>query len=365
MHGSNDRRPTPPTIVAIDLGKFNSVACIFERAAAAHRFVTLTSTPRAIHDLLAHHDPDHTEVVFETCDASGWVHDVVTAMGFAHVRVANPAHEAWRWTKVKRKTDRDDALKLARLTAMNQLPTVHMPSPTQRQTRRLVHHRHTLVGRQTQVKNQVHSILSQQGIRPRKGLKSLWTREGRGWLEELATPMGSCTLDELWRGRLHVELQLLDAIAQQLSIIQKKLDTLAKADARVTLLQTVPGVGVRLAEAVVAHLDDPGRFATGRQVACYAGLVPKQFDSGTMKRSGRITRRGPALLRGLLVEVAWQVHRYNPWGRAFVDRVSRGQKVRRKTAIVALARKLLVTLWAMLRDGTPWRQPAPLPGATV
>lgn len=190
----------------------------------------------------------------------------------------------------------------------------------------------------------------------------MWTRNGRAWLDELATPLASCTLDESWRGRLHVELQLLDAIAQQLGIVQKKLDALAKADDRVVLLQTVPGVGVRLAETVAAHLDDPHRFATGRQVACYAGLVPRQFDSGTMKRTGRITRRGPALLRGLLVEVAWGVYRYNPWGRSFVERVSRGQKTRRKTAIVALARKLLVTLWAMLRDGTAWREPTPLPG---
>ena len=97
-----------------------------------------------MHDLLvqqgAGEDPSQTLVVFETCDCGGWVYDIAAALGFV-VAIANPSHEAWRWTKVKRKTDRDDALKLASMAAMRQLPTVHMPSPQQRQKRRLVHQR--------------------------------------------------------------------------------------------------------------------------------------------------------------------------------------------------------------------------------
>jgi transposase len=82
------------------------------------------------------------------------------------------------------------------------------------------------------------------------------------------------------------------------------------------------------------------------------------MESGTMKRIGKITRHGPSLLRGMLVEVAWMVYRHNPWAKVFVQRISRGMKQRKRIAIVALARKLLVILWAMLRDGTPWRDPA-------
>jgi transposase len=164
---------------------------------------------------------------------------------------------------------------------------------------------------------------------------------------------------ELWRGRLHVELQLLETLDTQLRGIDRMLDALGEKDEQVTRLQTVPGVGPRLAEAVVYHLDDPHRFKNGRQVAAYAGLVPKQFESGTMKRVGKITRRGPSLLRGMLTEVAWMVYQRNAWAKAFVARVSRGVQSRRKIAIVALARKLLSILWAMLRDGTNWRDPDP------
>jgi transposase len=107
----------------------------------------------------------------------------------------------------------------------------------------------------------------------------------------------------------------------------------------------------------VVHLDDPHRFRTAGQISSYAGLVPKQMQSGMMDRSGHITRRGPSLLRGMLVEVAWMVYQHNAWARDFVNRVSRGIKGRRKIAIVALARKLLVKLWAMLRDNRPWQDP--------
>jgi transposase len=169
--------------------------------------------------------------------------------------------------------------------------------------------------------------------------------------------MGDCEDENLWRGRLHIELSLLEGIDAQLKLAEAKLEALGEADAQVKLLCTVPGVGRCLAETVVCHLDDVKRFKSAEQVSSYAGLVPKQMESGLMKRSGRITCRGPSLLRGMLIEVAWMVFRHNAWAREFVNRISRGVKGRKKIAIVALARKLLVILWAMLRDNRPWRKP--------
>jgi transposase len=149
---------------------------------------------------------------------------------------------------------------------------------------------------------------------------------------------------------------MADADAQ-LKLFDRALDALAKDDAGAALLQTIKGVGPRVAEAVVAHLDDPARFADGDRVAGYAGLVPKQLESGERSRLGHITRRGPGLLRSMLVEAAWVVWRHNAWARSFVQKVSRGSRARRKIAIVALARRLLIICWAMLRDGTPFRPP--------
>lgn len=345
-------------ILAIDLGKFNSVFCLYNRASAEHSFGSVRTTCQTIHDLLAQHtseDPSQTLVVFETCDCSGWIYDIAVALGFA-VAVANPAGDAWRWTKVKRKTDRDDALKLAQMAAMHQLPIVHMPDPLQRQKRRLVHHRRVLSQRQTEVKNFIRSIFSQQGIQLPSGNKC-WSIAGVKQIAEHARPMSECEDADLWRGRLDVELKLLESIHTQLRVVERRLDAMGSNDEKIQRLQGVPGVGPRLAEAVVVHLDDPHRFKTAAQVSSYAGLVPKQMESGTMKRIGRITRRGPSLLRGMLIEVAWMVYRHNAWAKRFVEKVSRGMKQRKKIAIVALARKLLVMLWAMLRDGTSWRDP--------
>jgi transposase len=137
---------------------------------------------------------------------------------------------------------------------------------------------------------------------------------------------------------------------------------LAKHSAAVQLLETTPGVGPRTAEAIVAYLHQPARFDSGKQVSAYAGLVPRQYQSAELDRRGRITRRGPALLRKLLVECAWVMLRYNRWARAVYQRLSRG-KARKKQAIVALARKLLVRCWAMLRDKAPWRDGKPAEAA--
>lgn len=357
MHGL-DHSINFSRIVAIDLGKFNSVVCLYDPGTTEHSFVTVQTTPQAVHDLLVENagsDPSQTLVVFETCDCGGWVYDIASALGFI-VAVANPSSEAWRWTKVKRKTDRDDAHKLASLAAMRQLPTVHMPSPAQRQKRRLIHQRRSLVQRRTEIKNSIRSIFSQQGLLLVRGNKQ-WTIAGIEQLKSESKPLKDCTVEELWRGRLHVEVALLEMLDEQIKLVDRTLDGLGDKSEPIQRLQQVKGVGPRLAEALVAHLDDPHRFTSGRQVSAYVGLVPRQFESGTMKRVGRITRRGPSLLRGMLIEVAWMVYRHNAWARRFVQQVSRGMKQRKKIAIVALARKLLTRLWAMLRDGSNWRDP--------
>jgi len=350
-------------IIALDLGKFKTVACVMNVSDQSHVFETIEMSPASVHELLARHathDPADTLVVFETCDCSGWVYDLCVALALpARVVAANT--EAWHWRRVKRKTDRDDALKLAKLALLDQLTVVHMPSPAQRQRRRLILHRRSIVTRRTMSRNAIRSIFSQQGIPLVRGNKQ-WTREGIAQLREHARPLSECEdLLDLWRGRLYTELQLMADIDAELKLFDRKLDALAKEDAPVQLLQTIKGVGPRVAEAVVMHLDDVSRFRNAEQVASYAGLVPKQIESGTMSRRGHITRRGPSLLRSMLVESAWSVYRHNDWARVWVGKISHGSRARRKIGIVALARRLLTILWAMLRDGTSFRAPGQAP----
>jgi len=346
---------TRSTILAIDLGKFKSVACVYTAQTGEHTFGTIPTTPAAMHDLIVDVQPDR--VVIEVGPAAGWVKDLCEALAIP-IQIANPNTEAWKWKNVKRKTDKDDALKMAQLSAMGQLPTVTLPSSGVRQWRALIAYRHALVGRRTAIKNHVRSILDRQGLTHASG-KSGWTRSAIEALGELARPLSQVGGEDLWRGMVHVELAALGQVQQLIDEVESKLESLADADARVALLRTIPGVGPRLAETVVAIIDDPHRFKNAKQVGAYAGLVPRQIESGTMSRTGRITGRGNKLLRGLLVEVAWLMRRFNPPLREAFDRVCRGSKTRRKIAVVATARKLLVICWAMLRDGTTWREPTP------
>ncbi|QOV89773.1 IS110 family RNA-guided transposase [Humisphaera borealis] len=345
-------------IIALDLGKFKTVCCVMDAATRESAFETVQTSPVSLHELIVKQlppSPADALVVFETCDLAGWVHDLCQGLG-VKVIVTHANGEAWQWRRVKRKTDRDDALKLAKLALLDQLGPVHMPSPDQRQRRRLVLHRRSVVTRRTQSRNAIRAIFNQQGLSLAKGGKQ-WTIAGLTQLREHARPLADCDLADLWRGQLEVELSLMQAADAQLKVLDAKLDELGKDDARIQLLQTVKGVGPRVAEVVVLHLDDPHRFKSADHVAGYAGLVPKQIESGQMSRFGHITGRGPALLRSMLVEAAWVVWRHNAWAQAWVAKISRGSRARRKIAMVALARKLLTMLWSMMKHNRPFQTP--------
>jgi transposase len=161
-------------------------------------------------------------------------------------------------------------------------------------------------------------------------------------------------MEELWRGQLDLELTQLDSLAQQQADVERRLDLIAKDDERIQRVQTIPGVGRRTAEAIVTTLDDVDRFDNARQVSSYIGLVPRQYQSGETDRNGRITKRGSRLLRTLLLECAWISMRYNEWSRTTYDRIHGGQQTRKKKAAIALARKIAVVAWSMLKHKTDW-----------
>jgi transposase len=352
---------TTPTraapILAIDLGRYKSVACLSDPATRAAQFRTL-DTGRADFDRLFRAHPG-VLVVVEAGANAGWAADLAAAHGL-RVSVANTNGEAWRFTHLKRKTDRDDALRLAELAALGQLPTVELPDAATRQRRALIAHRQALVGRRTATQNRIRALFAGQGLPSPRGHRA-WTATGLAGLDAQARPLAECAPEELWRGMLHLAVADYRHVLALIDQAEAALDRLAAADPATRLLATAPGVGPRTAEAVAAHLGDPKRFASGKQVGAFAGLVPRQYQSGESDRKGRITRRGPAVLRKLLVECAWAALRYNAWARATYARLTRGGVTRKKPAIVALARRLLVRLWAMLRDGQPWHadpQPA-------
>ncbi len=343
------------TILAIDLGRYKSVACVYARATRDHAFRTIDTTPDDLARLLARHPG--AVVVVEACANAGWVHDHAAAAGHV-VKVANTAAEAWKFTHLKRKTDHDDARRLAELEAIGQLPTVALPDPPTRQRRMLIAFRQELVGRRVACQNRIRALFAGRGLPTPRGAKA-WAAAGLAGIEGQARPLAECGPAELWRGLLHLAVAEYRALVDRIDEAEKRLDALAAADEATQLLESIPGVGPRTAEAVAAHLGDATRFPTAKQVGAYAGLVPRQYQSGATDRKGRITRRGPAILRKLLVECAWCMLRYNRWAQAQYQRLTAGGATRRKPAVVAVARKLLVRCWAMLRTKQRWRADPP------
>ena len=173
--------------------------------------------------MLKNYHPDL--VVIESCGLAGWVHDICTEEGY-EVLVCNPNQEAWKWKHIKRKTDRDDALKLAKLAALEQLVPVYIPCRQQREYRRLVKYRQVVLGRINRVQNNIRAIFAQRGMEMVRGQKA-WALERLELIAQHRKPLAECSLDELWRGELDLELIQLEHLRQHQHEIHKQLKALA------------------------------------------------------------------------------------------------------------------------------------------
>jgi transposase len=234
-------------IFAIDLGKFKSVSCLFDTESNTTEFWTLTTDRQYLLTLHKQYRPDL--VVFEACSVAAWVHDLCVEHG-CRVLVCNPNQEAWKWKNVKRKTDKDDALKLAKLAALDQLVPVHIPAAQTREHRWLVKYRKTIVGRINRVQNNIRAIFVQHGL-PLAGGYRCWTAAGIEQLHQQRKSLADCAITELWRGQLDLELNEYERLSPELRSIDEKLKQLAEQDERIQLLESIPGVGRVTAEVIV------------------------------------------------------------------------------------------------------------------
>jgi transposase len=173
------------------------------------------------------------------------------------------------------------------MAAMGELKSVHTPTSSHREFRSLVKYRKTLDGRINKTKNAIRAWFVNHGITIDSGDKA-W-HSGSEHMNSFRKPLAECGPDELWNGELDIELTILDSLSEQIDLVVKKLEAIGRDDARIKRLMTIPGVGPRTAEILVACIDDPHRFETGRQVSAYFGLVPRQYQSGETDRNGRIT----------------------------------------------------------------------------
>jgi transposase len=340
-------------ILALDLGKSKTAARIHCTDGRPDTASTIETTPQALHDLIVACGP--TLVIIEACSIAWWVHDLVVALDVKVLVTANNG-PGWKWRNIRNKSDRTDAAKLIKMYLSDQLEPVHVPDHEVRQWRGLIHQRHDLVADRTCCRNRITGLFAGHGVSLPGATP--WTKK---WLDQVrahARAANECIGTELWRFRLKQDLEHLDLINNQVDQVEEVLAELAEKQQAVKMLQQEPGVGPRLAETLAAVIDNPLRFKSGKQVACYVGLTPRHWSSGQTERSGHISKQGNSLLRTLLVEVSWLGLRRNEWMKTIYETVKRGSPTRGKIAIVAVARRLLVKLWAKWRDFELGRQMA-------
>jgi transposase len=291
--------------------------------------------------------PDRFEVCYEASCGYGHYHDLLQPLA-ARVLVAHPGQLRLIF-RSKSKNDRNDAERLAKLLYLGETPTVHVPSLDVRTWRELINCRSQVIAKRTRAKNALRSLLRGAGVVPPKS-PGLWTKKGLAWLRQLELPTASQQL------RRDLLLEEVEALNRQVRRIEQELNCRAQQTPAVARLRSIPGVGIRTAEAVAAFIDDPHRFRHAKAVGSYFGLVPCQDQSGDKNRLGHITREGPAVVRQLVAESAWQAVRRSPTVRAFFERTQRGDPQRKKIAVVATAHYLVRVMWALLKRGTVWQE---------
>ena len=281
------------------------------------------------------------EVALEVTGNAWYAYDLLAAHA-GQVVVSNPA-KTRLIAQARIKSDKHDALILARLLASRFICDVWVPVSKVREHRALAAHRATLRKQSTQTKNRVHALLCRHNLRCPTG--AVFSPEGRTWLKNL-------TLSMVEQLELNQLLDQLDLLQRQISEADRMIARLAQYDPRMTRLLQITGVGVYTAFAVLASIGDIHRFPTPKNLTSYAGLVPSLHQSGQQCYTGSITKAGRSILRWLMVEAAHIAIRHDPHWRQVYQHIAarRGHSI----ALVAIARKLLVVIWHLLAREAPY-----------
>src|SRR5262244_4622674 len=243
-----------------------------------------------------------------------------------------------------KKHDRRDAELILKLLVEKRFPKIWMPSKEQLDLRALLLHRHHWVRLRTQIQNALQAIALANGLRRGPGL---WSYDGQAKIAFLPLPPHASyrrsALQTTYR-KMEEEIEnLTEQVAEQ-----------AKQRCGARLLMTHPGVGPVTALATDVFLGDPQRFADGKALASYVGLIPGERSSGRRQRLGKVTKQGSPLLRFLWSEAGVHAVRRDPELKRFYRRklVHKGLGKAR----VAVARKLGIRLWIMLRDEIDYQE---------
>ena len=256
------------------------------------------------------------------------------------VTLVHPPHVALV-TRVAVKTDTKAALALAQLHAAGLLSAVWVPPQEIRDVRALVAQRRKMRRLATQARNRLHAALHRARLLPPEG--NLFAADKRSWWAQLPVS----TLEGV---RIQSDLATLDFAEAQVKALEEALAVVAAEDERIPLLIQLPGIQLVSAITILAAIGEISRFPSAQQLVGYAELGASVHSSGKVHRTGRMTKEGRRDLRHIMGEAAQTASRHHPHWRAELERLT--PRLGRNKAIMAIARKLLVSVWHVLSKGT-------------
>ena len=243
-----------------------------------------------------------------------------------------------------KKTDKHDAATIAEFLEKDMLPESRLCSRESEQLRRLLKVRKGLVKTVVMIKNQIHALLSAEGMEDVKG--SLQSKKGR---QRVLNALNQCK-----NGLVAQPLfEIIDSVEENIKRIEKELRGMVVGDRVVELLQTIPGCGEIGAWTIRAWTDDINRFENEKKYASYSGMAPWVQNSNETTHHGRITKRGPEELRTAIVQVVMGMRRMTT-KTASLRLMERYEMMKKNKGsgktIIATARKLAVIIWHMLTE---------------
>ena len=279
------------------------------------------------------------EIALEQSTSGKYVARLLRDKGFS-VHIADPVKLALIYNSPK-KSDREDSYKLAKLLRLGELPEVHLPSEYSDDLRSLVRYRKSLGEEVTMIKNRIHALLTIHGIRI--DATDIFGRRGMREIEK-SFPK----LKENERIVMEDMLKRLSDLFDREREMENKIALAVKDDQRIKLLMTIPGINVYSAAVIISEIDDISRFKSKEKLASYSGLVPRQDQSGDRDIRGHISKRGPSMLRFVVVTASHTAIKRSKRLRA--KYLSMVRRVGRNRAIVAIARILAELIFTMLKN---------------
>lgn len=323
------------TLVGCDLHSRNQQVAVLDTETGEVQELRLVHDGDAVEHFYASL-PRPVTVGIESTGYALWFHALIQRQG--HTLLVGDAAKMRAMVIRKTKTDRRDAAHCLQLLKQDRFPVIWVPDPTGRDLRALVAHRMRLVRMRTMVKNGLHAIALNHRL---AAGRALFTRRNLGQLQALALPPHTTQ-------RRDESLELLGWLDAHIQPLEARIAEAADADAPARRLMTHPGVGALTALATVLVLGPVERFPTSKHVVSYIGLAPSVDASAGQYRLGHVTKQGNALLRFVLGQAGQVAARSDAdLKRLYCAVLHRRGRAKAK---VAVARKLLVRLYIMLRD---------------